>query len=123
MVNRVLTTLAQGRAMRRLAACLILSLALAAPAAAQQRRIPVAAPATDSAALRGPVSAGQSRFADVEAEATAPAPPFEPAVLAVPAPDARQCRMTCSRAYYFCLAGEDDRCPQHWSRCVTGCAG
>ncbi|MDP1739107.1 MAG: hypothetical protein Q8L23_16905 [Caulobacter sp.] len=111
--------------MRRLAACLILSLALAAPAAAQQRRIPVASPATDTAALRGPVSAGQSRFADVEPaeEAPAPAVPFGSAALVVPAPDARQCRMTCSRDYYFCLAGEDDRCPQHWSRCVTGCSG
>jgi hypothetical protein len=109
--------------MRRLAALLILSLALAAPAVAQQRRIPVASPATDSAALRGLVSAGQSRFADVEPETEDPAPALPPApvALAAPTPDARQCRMTCSRDYYFCLAGEDDRCPQHWSRCVTGC--
>lgn len=111
--------------MRRLATCLILGLALAAPAAAQQRRIPVVPPAAEPAALRGPISAPPARFADAAAgtEDPAPAPPPAPAPAApaVPAPDARQCRMTCSRDYYFCLAGEDDRCPQHWSRCVTGC--
>lgn len=105
--------------MRRLAACLILSLALAAPATAQQGRITVVTPVSD-AALRGSISI------------TAPAPPAEEAPLLLPLPvqptsiastsaGGAQCRTSCSRQYYFCLAGEDERCPQHWSRCVSSC--
>lgn len=103
--------------MRRLAACLILSLAFAAPATAQQGRITVSEPVKD-AALRG-------------AQSPAPAPP-EATPLLLPLPvqptsisstggDASRCRTACSRIYYFCLAGEDDTCPRNWSRCVSGC--
>lgn len=108
--------------MRRLAACLIISLALAAPATAQQGRITVIAPVSD-AALRGPVG-GAPAPAKEEAEAEAPLilpPPVQPTSIASTSTGGAQCRLSCSRRYYFCLAGEDDRCPQHWSRCVSSC--
>ncbi len=107
--------------MRRLVACLVLCLALAVPAAAQQQgRITVVAP--QAAALRGSQAAAPSRsVAEAEAEATAPVLPLDFTPVGTQAADARQCRMTCSRDYYFCLAGEDELCPQHWSRCVTRC--
>jgi hypothetical protein len=104
--------------MRRLAACLILSLALAAPATAQQGRITVVTPVSD-AALRGPVS---SRPTPVAEETPLLLPlPVQPTSIASTSAGGAQCRTSCSRQYYFCLAGEDERCPQHWSRCVSSC--
>jgi hypothetical protein len=107
--------------MRRLALFLVLSLALAAPAAAQQGRIAASQTSGEQAGLRGSVGA-------------TPAPPSEESPLLLPLPaqptaplssqtaSGSQCRLSCSQSYYFCLAGEDDLCPQHWSRCVSGCA-
>ncbi len=106
--------------MRRLAACLILTFALAVPAAAQQGRVTGGQTTQDQAGLKGSVSA-------------APAPPPEEAPLLLPLPvqptsissnagGGAQCRLSCSQTYYFCLAGEDERCPRDWSRCVSGCS-
>lgn len=106
--------------MRRLAACLILSLALAAPAAAQQGRIAVARPVKD-AALRGPLAAGLNPPPE-EAPLLLPLP-VQPTSISTSSTSGSQCRTRCSRTYYFCLAGEDDTCPQTWSRCVSGCSG
>ena len=107
--------------MRRLVVSLILSLALAAPAIAQQGRVAGGQPTSEQAALKG-------------SQGAAPAPPQDEAPLLLPLPvqptsisasssGGSQCRLSCSRKYYFCLAGEDDRCPQYWSRCVSGCGG
>lgn len=104
--------------MRRLAACLILSLALAAPAAAQKGRITVVTPVTD-AALRGPVGAAPPAAVE-EAPLLLPLP-VRPTSIISTSTGGAQCRMSCSQQYYFCLAGEDERCPQYWSRCVSGC--
>lgn len=104
--------------MRRLAACLILCLALAAPAAAREGRIAAAEPVRD-AALRGSISATPVPAPD--------APPLllplpvQPTSIASTSTGGAQCRTSCSRQYYFCLAGEDERCPQYWSRCVSSC--
>ena len=104
--------------MRRLAVCLIVSLALAAPAAAQQGRITVVTPISD-AALRGPVG-GASAPAEEAPPLLLPLP-VQPTSIASTSTGGAQCRTSCSRQYYFCLAGEDERCPQHWSRCVSSC--
>jgi len=104
--------------MRRLAALLSLCLALAAPAAAQQGRI---TPDVTAPALRGAIQAPAPR-SDLERVSLIPAP-LPATSLAVSTGESRQCRLGCSRDYYFCLASEDDQCPQRWSRCVAGCAG
>lgn len=106
--------------MRRLAACLILSLALAAPAAAQQGRIAGAPAAQEQAALKGSQDAAPPPRDD--APLLLPLP-VQPTSISASASGGGQCRLSCSREYYFCLAGEDDRCPQQWSRCVSGCGG
>jgi hypothetical protein len=49
----------------------------------------------------------------------------------VPAPqasrfasDTGQCRLSCARSYYFCLADSNsDPCSGAWTRCLTGCSG
>jgi len=104
--------------MRRLVACLILSLALVAPAGAQDGRIAVGQPVRD-AALRGAVGVTPPAASE-EGPPFSPAP-VQPAAVRTIAASASQCRTTCSQLYYFCLAGEDERCPQNWSRCVSGC--
>lgn len=108
--------------MRRLAACLIVSLALAAPAAAQQGRIASGPPATDAAALKGSQTPAPPSAPD-DTPLLLPLPVQPTSISAAAASRGAQCRLDCSRDYYFCLAGEDDRCPQYWSRCVSGCAG
>ena len=108
--------------MRRLAACLVLSLALAAPAVAQQDRVASGPPATEAAALRGPQTNTPSP-APEDAPLLLPLPVRPTSISAAGSSGGAQCRTSCSREYYFCLAGEDDRCPQYWSRCVSGCAG
>lgn len=105
--------------MRRLSAFLVLSFALAVPAAAQPGRIAVVEPAK-TPVLRGSIPA-----------TPAPVPEETPLLLPLPArqtsigsspTDGARCRTDCSRQYYVCLAGEDDNCPNYWSRCVSGCA-
>lgn len=108
--------------MRRLAACLVLSLALAAPAAAQQGRLAGVQPTADAAALKGPQAPPSPPVPD-ETPLLLPLPVQPTAISGGEASGGAQCRLGCSREYYFCLAGEDDRCPQYWSRCVSGCGG
>jgi hypothetical protein len=37
--------------------------------------------------------------------------------------DPTNCRMSCGRGYYFCLAGgEPTDCPSNWTRCLSACA-
>lgn len=118
MVNVIFTAVRQARGMRRLAVLLAVSLALAAPAAAQQGRL---APDAGGPVLRGAIAAPAPRAED-PILALIPAPP--PVISRTAAgDDSGQCRLRCSRDYYFCLAGEDDQCPQRWSRCLSGCAG
>jgi hypothetical protein len=107
--------------MRRLAACLLLSLALAAPAAAQQGRIADGPPNQDQAALKGSQTATPPP-PRVDTPLLLPLP-VQPTSIDASSASGGQCRLSCSREYYFCLAGEDDRCPQYWSRCVSGCGG
>jgi len=104
--------------MRRLALCLIVSVALATPAVGREGRIALD-PSGRDAALRGSVGVTPPPAPD---EAPLPLPlPVQPTPIATTTVSSSQCRTTCSRLYYFCLAGEDQRCPQNWSRCVAGC--
>lgn len=105
--------------MRRLAACLILSLILAAPVGAQQGRIANGQPTQDQAALRGSQSVTPPP-AQADLPLLLPLP-VQPTSISASSSSGGQCRLSCSREYYFCLAGEDSRCPQYWSRCVSGC--
>ena len=94
----------------RALAILCLSLAPVAPALAQP-------------ALRGPVEAAPTK---ASAPATPPVPvaaPLMSPLPATPAPQAAdQCRTTCARQYYFCLAGDSpEACPDAWGQCRTGC--
>lgn len=109
--------------MRRLAACLLLSLTLAAPAAAQQGRIDPVPPDREQAALRGPVDVAPTPPPAPDETPALPPPPVQPTGLTESTASGSQCRLACSQAYYFCLAGEDDLCPQSWSRCVSSCGG
>jgi hypothetical protein len=116
-------------------------LALALPAAAQDRaRMTAPAPQpTRPAALRGPLGAPISPAAPAANAALAraglalqtPIAPLTPTpqplgALALPPlgalPADGQCRQSCSRSYYFCLAGDDaDVCAPAWSQCRATC--
>lgn len=110
--------------MRRLAACLVLSFALAAPAVAQQGRIAVPATPADQARLKGSVGVVEPEAEASDAFTPLPLPlPVRSSLSPSSAATGSQCRLACSRSYYVCLSGEDDRCPQTWSRCVTRCSG
>ena len=93
------------------------ALTLAGSAMAQEKRISVVAPDAAKAGLRGPA---QAPGADAPAAEPLAAPPV-PTVPAAPQPDASACRTQCAQAYYFCLSGSDDQCPQRWTRCVLDC--
>lgn len=118
MVNRALTSKAQGGAMRRLVVSLVLSFLLVAPATAQQGRIAAVQPARD-AALRGSISA-QPVAPPEETPLLLPLP-VQPTSMSSDGVSGARCRTSCSQQYYFCLSGQDDQCPQYWSRCVSGC--
>ena len=95
--------------MSRLLTLLILTLALASPAGAQQAPSPTAAPV-----LRGLLSADAGDAPD----ATSPVAASAAAALAqsfIPlrtlsdtpvAGEAGQCRLSCAQSYYFCLSGD-----------------
>lgn len=120
MVNQTLTAARHGRPMRPLLATVLLGLALAAPAGAQEGgRIRVPAKAPESAALRGAEPSPGAPAGDLSDLVPAP-PPLRPMASPIQA-DNRQCRRTCTTDYYFCLSGEDDRCPQVWTSCLAGC--
>lgn len=124
MVNRVLTEAAQGRAMRRLALLALMSLALAAPAGAQDGGRIRAAQSEPATALRGPVGETPDGAAEDEAASLAslvPMPPPVAPVGTITRGDTRQCRQGCHRAYYFCLSAEEDICAPAWTQCTARC--
>lgn len=115
MVNQALTARSHPAVMRLLAA-LLLTLALAAPAAAQQERI---GQIERQAELRGAV----------QPEAL---PAFAPPILLGAPPsfsampmqvaDPGRCRMSCAKDYYFCLAQDEaSDCGPGWRGCVLSC--
>lgn len=121
--------------MRPLLLLAAVALALAGPAAGQEKsRFVLVKPQPKSeAGLRGRISAPRPATAPL-----APAAPEAPAEPQLPDPvggaasvtwrglpdtgGARQCRAGCDRSYYFCLSsGDDDSCPTSWGRCRTRC--
>lgn len=129
--------------MRRLLPLLILAMALAAPAGAQQAgRYAMPAPSAprESPALRGALAADLDEpAADSPAAvpgvlapailpppaSTAAPPAYSPPVSTSFGADASgggQCRQSCARTYYFCLANDDDdNCSQDWGQCRAKC--
>jgi len=109
----------------------VLWLALAGPAAGQEKsRFVIVRPQpTAEAGLRGPLAMQPASAAPAALPGPEAPPPEAPAGLpvlpALSAPTssqaARQCRSSCDRAYYFCLSGEDGECPTIWGRCRNGC--
>ncbi len=115
--------------MRRLAALVLICLAVAAPAAAGPGgKITVVKqppPKTDAATgLRGALPAGgavQSKMPD-----GATIPPALAQAWSAPVPqaggtDAMQCRSGCAQTYYFCAAGGDEDCAGRWAQCSASC--
>jgi hypothetical protein len=110
---------------------LLVLLALAAPAAAQEKtrgHIRVIPPSPLSR-LRAPTSpealAAQTAAA---AGATPLASPVPLAAMTPPLPfapqasDPAQCRIGCAQSYYFCLAGDDaESCAPAWGQCRAAC--
>ncbi len=88
--------------MRRVLALLLVSLALASPAGADQKPAPKRAPP----AAVVPQTALQ---------------PLIPLASSRPGGDAGQCRAACARSYYFCTAGGDEICPSQWAQCNARC--
>ena len=125
MVNQTLTALGDGRAMRRLAVFAMLSLILAAPAAAQDGRISVPKSEAPAVSLRGAV--GEAPGAEGDAQPGGPLAglvPLPPPVLPVgmnAAPDSRQCKRSCNRDYYFCLSAVEETCAPVWTKCTARC--
>lgn len=110
--------------MRRLAALLMLTLLLAAPAGAQEaRRIQVVKAPPAASALRGAVDAPpEPEPGAATLAALIPLPPPVAPTGSQPAAGARQCRSTCARDYYFCLASEDEStCSPIWVKCQARC--
>lgn len=120
--------------MHRPLCLLLVLLALAGAAQAQQAgRSSVRRP--DSAGLRGPILSGdpasQASPAAAGLRSTARDPVIygaQSAILPLPPVSsgvggtAQQCRMSCARTYYFCLAGnQGDDCATSWSQCRAGC--
>ena len=102
--------------MRRLAALLVLTLALATPAGAQQGRIAEVPPQPE---LRGSVEADTP--VPIPAPIALAAPPAFSAFATRPA-DAGRCRMSCAQDYYFCLAQDEATdCGPGWRQCLLAC--
>lgn len=119
--------------MRALLALAALSLALAGPAAGQEKSRYLIPKPKAQPELRGLVSAPKPVAAPLAP--STPAAPADPQLGAPvgaaasitwkapgdPAP-ARQCRAGCDRTYYFCLSsGDDDTCSTSWGQCRTKC--
>ena len=82
--------------MRHLFALLVMTLALASPAGAQQ----TAGTPPPQGVLSAPIPLAQSR----------------------PGGDPMQCRAVCARTYYFCKSGtDDDSCPGQFAQCNARC--
>ncbi len=92
---------------------IVMVLALAGSASAQEKRIAVVAPDANKARLRGPEGAAP--------EPEAPLPLIIPTAPAAPPVDTSACRTACAQSYYFCLSGADDQCPVRWGQCVNNC--
>lgn len=110
--------------MHRLAFLTLMSLALAAPAGAQDGGRLRAMPSEPSVSLRGPVGQAPDNGALDEVDSLAalvPMPPPVAPVGTVVRTDNRQCRQSCNRAYYFCLSAEDDICAPAWTQCTARC--
>lgn len=120
--------------MRRLLLLSALALALAGPAAGQEKsRFVIVKPRPKAeAGLRGRISAPAPVAPRAPLAPVAPADPqlADPVGAAASVtwrspPDRagpRQCRAACDRSYYFCLSsGDDDSCPTSWSQCRTRC--
>lgn len=46
----------------------------------------------------------------------------QPGYAAAAAPDSGQCRVSCSRSYYFCAASEEPAdCASTWTQCTSRC--
>ncbi len=116
--------------MRRRLALLILALAVASPASAQQAPTTLISPPAATPVLRGSLSADAAAAPD----ATSPVAANAAAALAqsfIPLrslPDtpvagaAGQCRLSCAQSYYFCLSGDGgDDCPATWGQCRAAC--
>ena len=110
--------------MRRLPTLLIVTLALASPAGAQQSGL---APAP---ALRGSQSTDTpSVAAEANAVSTAAAAALAQGFIPLRslsdtpvAGQAGQCRLSCAQSYYFCLSGDGgDDCPATWGQCRAAC--
>lgn len=132
MVNRPLTGPEETAGMTRSLRLIIVLLAIAGVAEAQQTSRPPASAAA-TLGLRGavtqenpverPATNGQRAQArePVAYGARGAIPP-----LTVAAPGAgdvaQQCRLACAQAYYICLSGgQADDCPTSWSQCRAGC--
>ena len=124
MVNQTLTKRRQGRAMRRLALLALMSLALAAPAGAQDGDRIRAVQGEAGAALRGPVGGPQDDSGGDGAGSLAALVPLPPPVApagTLTRGDTRQCRQSCNRDYYFCLSADEDTCAPAWAQCTARC--
>jgi hypothetical protein len=115
-------------AMRRLAA-LVVILALAAPAGAETPRkgrltvVQQPAKATPLRGMQGPVEA-PAEGAVPEPLAMTPLPATRILATQAQAGDPGQCRLTCARNYYFCLAADDaEICGPDWGQCRAACGG
>lgn len=103
--------------MRRLT-ILLIALALATPAGAQQgpRRLRIVEP-PKTVPLR-PAETPPEPPPEVPA---APPPGFTPVRSADR--DADRCRLACAKTLYFCLAEEDEvMCNGQWAQCAAGCS-
>ncbi len=110
--------------MRRLALLALMSLALAAPAGAQDGGRIRADGTSSAAALRGPVGETPDNAAPDEAGSLASLVPMPPPVAPVGTirrGEPRQCRQSCNRDYYFCLSAEEDTCAPAWTKCTARC--
>lgn len=110
--------------MRCLALLALMSLALAAPAGAQDGGRIRAEASEPAVSLRGPAGETPDNGAQDEAGGLAslvPMPPTVAPVGTVARTDNRQCRQSCNRAYYFCLSAEDDICAPAWTQCTARC--
>lgn len=108
----------------RLALLALMSLALAAPAGAQDGGRLRIDPSASTATLRGPAGEAPDNGAADEAGSLAALVPLPPPVAPVGTPargDARQCRQSCNRDYYFCLSAEEETCAPVWTKCTARC--
>lgn len=111
--------------MRRLVAIAMLSVVLAAPAAAQEGRIAASQSEASAVALRGAIgdapSEGEAPGSGGALAGLIPMPPPVPPVGTPVVADGRQCKRTCNRDYYFCLAAGEETCASTWTRCTARC--